>query len=255
MKPITALVASVLLASNAFAAPPAVHPTPPTANSEAKADAVPPVAAEASKGEEVINASEVDALRAEVRTLKAENADLRKRLDELTEARVNKSKPGAVANAKAPRRNFSHIEIGMTREEVDQYLRSQKDLKLIGISADAGVSRQSEEVVVRRDGQTNTTTLRRGGPAHVPPSGPGTIDETQQAVNADHREIIDRKINSGRREVMTIAAMGTERVVTGQKRTALGGSSPVYGTRLRENGRIRVTLVDHIVTGIDGMQY
>ena len=202
-----------------------------------------------------MNASELEQLRAEVRALKAENAELRRTLDELGDPRASRAKPAPVANTKAPRRNYTRIEIGMTREEVDQYLRIHKDLRLIGISADAGVHRQSEELVVRRDGQTATTTLRRGGPANAPPSGPGTIDETQQSVNADHREIIDRKINTGRREVMTIAQMGTERIVTGQKHVTLGGSAPIYGTRVRENGRIRVTLVDDVVTGIDGMQY
>jgi hypothetical protein len=67
--------------------------------------------------------------------------------------------------------------------------------------------------------------------------------------------VIERKVNSGRREVMTLAQMGTERVVTGEKRNALGGSSAVYGTRLHETGRIRITLVDDVVTGVDGMQH
>jgi len=73
-------------------------------------------------------------------------------------------------------------------------------------------------------------------------------------VNADHREIIDRRINSGRREVMTIAAMATERVVTGEKRTPLGGTTPSYATEWKEPGRLKITLIDDVVTAVEGTE-
>ena len=256
---VTALTAAPFVARGApapaakSAAQPAAAQAPAQPVDAGPADAPRPTVRRQADANDV---TELEQLREELQALKNENAELRRKIDELTGvAPKAANKPAAAAAANKPvRRNFSRIEIGMTRQEVDLYVKTHKNLKLVGISADSGVRTQSEETVVHREGTTGTTTLRRGGPANSNP-GPGTMDDRQEALNSDHKEVIERKINSGRRETMTLAQMVPEKVAAGEKRNSLGSRSTVYATQMREAGRLRITLVDDVVTAIDGTQY
>lgn len=256
MKSAIVLAASLVLNASAIGAAPASKS--PSAQQPRPVENKPATAlAPASSDGAVSDADEVEELRELVRLLKSENAELRRKLDELAGPTANNraAKPAAVPAVKPVRKNYTRIEIGMTREDVDSFIRRNKNLRIVGVSADAGVRRQQEEVTVRRQGTTGTTTVRRGGPANSQALGAGTVDDAQQAVNAEHTEVVDRKITSGRQEIITVAQMVSERVVTGQKRNSLGGSAPVYGNRTREGGRLRITLIDDVVTAVDGSQY
>ena len=131
---------------------------------------------------------------------------------------------------------------------------NHKNLKLVSVSANSGVTQQAEETTVRREGSTGTSVVRRGGSTDARP-GPGMVDEAQEAVSADQKETVQRRISSGKREIITVAQMISRKVVKGQQRNSIGKSTPVYGTEWSEGGRLRIEMTDDVVTGIDGIQY
>ena len=230
----------------------------------------PPVKKEVAKPapqEQVVNLSELDELRAELAALKEENAQLRQRVDELTVVQAKAPAANIIANRKpeappvradvqpAPkRRNWSQIEVGMTRHEVDLFISTHKNLKLVSVSANSGVASSAEETIRRREGTRGGTLVSRAGTTASRDLGPGAVHTADETTNDEQTETVERRVVTGKREVLTVAKMSSQRVQTGSKRNSLGGSSPTYGTRWQEVGRLTITLTDDVVTAIDGRQ-
>ena len=218
-----------------------------------------------------ITLEEWDALKDEIRTLKAENAELRKRLESaagapvaqvtedagLTNAAGRRAAAaaapptGAPADVKPMRRNYTGIEVGMTRQEVDRFIKSRRDLKIVSVQANSGVQQRTEETVVQRSGTTGQSVTYRGGPADRP-SGPPVTGETQAGIDQQERQVVQRKVVQGKRETITVAQVFPRRVQQGTQRNSLGGSSPVYGTVYQEAARLTVELTDDVVTAVNG---
>ena len=221
-----------------------------------------------------LDLSELDAMREELRTLKAQNVELRRRLDEALAAtakvpvanvRAAADDPGpAVADVRAPvvkgpaipapqlkvpRRSYSQIEVGMTRQDVDLFIRTHKDFKIVSVRADSGVRQNAEETIVRRDGTTSTATRRAIGVGTQPP-GPGTLDDQQVARTDEERQVVERRSISGKREIITVAQMVSRKVVAGQQRNSLGDLSPVYRNERVEGARLTVEMIDDVVTAV-----
>lgn len=222
-------------------------------------------------GDEIVNLSELDELRAELRALKAENNNLKRQMDDL---RAGGDKPGAekapadkpaakpmapkaaaAMALKPPRKSYSQIEIGMTRQDVDFFIRTHRNLKLVSVSANSGVTKHAEETVVQSEDNSGSTVVRRGGRTDTDNLGPGTVNEAQQATAGEHKQRVERKYSRGKSEIITVAQLVSKKVQTGTQRNSLGGSSPVYGTRYVEGGRLRIEMTDDVVTAVDGIQY
>jgi len=200
-----------------------------------------------------ISAGELQDLREKLKALEAENAELR--------AKVN----GGVANANAgaaakpvPKKKFTKLELGMTRQEVESFLAQHpNDYKVIGVSANAGVRKSVVETTVSRQQQqqvnmqqqTDTgTTVNGSNPANRSVAeGQNTNTNTGTAM----KENVERKVNTGRVETMTIAVMGSESYVSGHQKNALGRPTPVYDNRPVRKGRIAVEFTDDIVTNLE----
>ena len=224
-------------------------------------------------GDQIINLSELEELRAELRALKAENNELKRKVDGLQGAGGDKEGAGGAAPAataparplapkaaaaaalKPPRKSYSQIEIGMTRQEVDFFIRTHKNLKLVGVSANSGVTKHSEETVVQSEDNSGSTRVSRQGRTDTENLGPGTVNEAQNATAAERKQRVERRFSRGKTEIITVAQLVSKRVVTGQQRNSLGGSTPVYGTRFVEGGRLRIEMTDDVVTAVDGVQY
>ena len=278
------IVLAAALAADPFI-PDAPAQSPPKQDQpEVEAPAQPPAPAQAPRsrsaaaqnnGDQIVNLSELDELRAELRALRAENTELRRKVDDLQAgggeragAGAGAAAPGAKAPAKPlapkaaaavalkqPRKSYSQIEIGMTRQDVDFFIRTHKNLKLVGVSANSGVSKQSEETVVQSENNSGSTVVRRGGRTDSQTLGPGQVNEAQEATAGEQRQRVERRYSRGKSEIITVAQFVPKKVVTGQQRNSLGGSTPVYGTRLVEGGRLRIEMTDDVVTAVDGVQY
>ena len=146
------------------------------------------------------------------------------------------------------RRSYSQIEVGMTRQDVDLFIKTHKEFKIISVRADSGVRQHAEETVVRRDGTSNTAVRRSVGVGTQ--TGPAVVDESQVAGNDEQRQVIERRTVSGRREIITIGQFLPSKVVAGQQRNALGGSTPVYRTDRVEAARLTVEMTDDVVTAV-----
>jgi hypothetical protein len=252
----------------------------------AQRDSQPPAAKQAAPqrgNDEIVNASELDELRAELRALKAENNELKRQMSEMKAGGGNGAagiaggvRPGAVPeNApadkapakqlapkaaaavalKPPRKSYSQIEIGMTRQDVDLFIRTHKNLKLIGVSANSGVTKQSEETVVQSEDNSGSTRVSRQGRTDTENLGPGAVNESQQATAGEHKQRVERRYSRGKSEIITVAQLVPKKVQTGTQRNSLGGATPVYGTRMVEGGKLRIEMTDDVVTAVDGVQY
>jgi len=270
------IVLAAALAADPFI-PDAPAQSPPKQDQpEVEAPAQPPAPAQAPRsrsaaaqnnGDQIVNLSELDELRAELRALRAENTELRRKVDDLqagagagaagakAPARPLAPKAAAAVALKQPRKSYSQIEIGMTRQDVDFFIRTHKNLKLVGVSANSGVSKQSEETVVQSENNSGSTVVRRGGRTDSQTLGPGQVNEAQEATAGEQRQRVERRYSRGKSEIITVAQFVPKKVVTGQQRNSLGGSTPVYGTRLVEGGRLRIEMTDDVVTAVDGVQY
>jgi len=255
----------------------------------AQRDSQPPVARPAvpQRGnDEIVNASELDELRAELRALKAENNELKRQMGEMKAGGGNAAagiaggaRPGASVNAadnapadkapakqlapkaaaavalKPPRKSYSQIEIGMTRQDVDLFIRTHKNLKLIGVSANSGVTKQSEETVVQSEDNSGSTRVSRQGRTDTENLGPGAVNESQQATAGEHKQRVERRYSRGKSEIITVAQLVSKKVQTGTQRNSLGSATPVYGTRMVEGGKLRIEMTDDVVTAVEGVQY
>jgi hypothetical protein len=239
---------------------------------DAPAQQAPQGAAQKPKSTVTLELSELDAIREELRGLKAENLALRQKLDEARA--VNSRVPvaddlrPAAEDARAaappaakgpaipapamkgpPRRSYSQIEVGMTRQDVDLFIKTHKDFKIVSVRADSGVHQNAEETVVRRDGTSNSAVRRAVGVGTQPPA-PATLNDTQEARTDEQRQIVERRTITGKREIITVAQMVSRKVVAGQQRNSLGGSSPVYRNERVEGARLTVEMTDDVVTAV-----
>jgi hypothetical protein len=180
-----------------------------------------------------ITAGELDDLREQVRLLRAQVDALQRKQAEANGTAV---KP-------VVKRVPTQIEIGMTRAEVDAFIRAHRNLKVIGVSANAGVTKQAEETVVRRQGATGAQRAVNGKQTDV-----------QEATGGEQKETVERKSTTGRKETITVAQMVARQVVTGETRDVFGRPQDTYGTEWVEGARMKVDLTDGVVTAIDGSQ-
>ena len=257
--------AAALLLALALEPDPFIPEAPPQAPPKAAAQAA---AAPAPQSGVHISLAEWDALKEEIRALKAENAELRKRLEaaatspvaQVTDdaglagprsAKAAPAAPAAPADVKPLRRNYSGIEVGMTRQEVDRFIKSRRDLKIVSVQAHSGVQQHTEETVIQRSGTTGQSVTYRGGPAGAPTPPPVTA-ETDAGLNQQERQVVQRKVDRGKRETITVAQVFPRKVQTGTQRNSLGGTSPVYGTVQQEAARLTVELTDDVVTAVNG---
>jgi len=185
-----------------------------------------------------VTAGELDDLREQVRVLKAQNAELQRKLGETASASA------ASAKASPQKKKYTQIEVGMTREEVDAFIKSRKDFKLIGVSQNSGITKHTEEMTIRRQGTSASDRVVNG-----------SRTEAQEAKGSEEKQAIERKVDSGRKETITVAHLGTRQVQTGTQRNALGRATPVYGTEWYEDGRLTIEMTDDVVTAVSGRQY
>lgn len=152
----------------------------------------------------------------ELADLKAELAQLKSELASLRGAKATASKP-------APKKVYSEIEIGMTRDEVMAFIQQRKNsLRVVSVAANANVSRSTPQA-----------TVRRGG-----------------AVTRDDGAHQDTVAAAGKQETIKIERFGSVREQTGTQRNIVGGDTPVYEYVERTDGYVVVTLTDGIVSGV-----
>jgi hypothetical protein len=191
-----------------------------------------------------VTAGELEDLREQVRTLKAQNAELLRKLNEMSSSASASASKASATKGPAQKKKYTQIEVGMTREEVDAFIKSRKDFKLIGVSQNSGITKHAEEMTVRRQGTSASDRVVNG-----------SRTEAQEASGSEEKRTIERKIDSGRKETITVAHLGTRQVQTGSQRNALGRSTPVYGSEWYEDGRLTIEMVDDVVTAVSGRQY
>jgi hypothetical protein len=177
-----------------------------------------------------------------------ELSDLRVRIAQLESE--NKALKGQSAGGKnQPRKVYSMIEIGMTKDEVMTFVRNRSGMRIVAIRADAGVSKSTETVVVRKTGTVNRDVSVTNG------EGQSESDTSRRRTKASEdgttNTEVDRIRSTGRRETIEIAQFGTYREQAGTKRNSLGGHSAVYENVERETGRLSVTLVDGVVAAVE----
>lgn len=97
-----------------------------------------------------------------------ELADLRNKVRQLEgELNAIRAKPG---DKEKPKPLPTMIEIGMTKAEVLDFVRRGKGLRIVGMSADAGVRKSSEQVTVKGNSSINkdaTVTKNEGDPSRT----------------------------------------------------------------------------------------
>jgi hypothetical protein len=210
---------------------------------------VAPSSRAADKADDATDAADVQRLRDENRALREENDQLRQKINELlsgTTAPDAAEKPRlppapAVAKPPAPHKTYTRIEVGMTRPEVNRFIDTHPNLKRVAVSADAGVRRRAAEKPVRRQSKRS---------AADGDDEPKTIDSS-----SEHKESTERKSTRGQREVITVAQLSPEEVQTGEPRNTPGGTTPAYATEWKQTGRLKITLIDDVVTAVEGMEH
>jgi hypothetical protein len=111
----------------------------------------------------------------------------------------------------------------------------------VAVSADAGVRRRAAEKTVRRQSKRS---------AADGDDEPKTIDSS-----SEHKESVERKSTRGRREVITVARLTPKKVQTGENRNTPSGTTPTYATEWKETSRLKITLIDDVVTAVEGMEH
>ncbi len=173
-------------------------------------------------------------------------ADLRLRIKQL-EGEVSSLRE-QLGQKEPPKKTVVHnmIEIGMTKSEVLAFVNRSSSLKIIGISADSGVRKSADQVIVKREGTANRdTTVKKN---EDDPSR--TRTKTDSSSNS--KTEVERVHNVGLHETIQIAKYGSYQQATGTHSRGLGlGSETDYETVKKIDGRITVNLVDGLVTGVN----
>jgi hypothetical protein len=182
-----------------------------------------------------ITAGELEDLRAEVQNLKNQNADLQRRL-------ADAGKPGAAAAA-APKKRPTLIEVGMTRKDVDDFIRSRRDLRVVSVSSDSGVRKNVDETIVKRQGTGGSTTITNGNRVEV-----------QKGEGQEERQTVEHVSGKGKIDKIVVAHLASRQVVTGSHRNSLGQLRQDYGPEQYEDGHLEVELIDDVVTAVKGTQ-
>lgn len=210
-----------------------------------------------------ISAGELEDLRAKVSSLQSQ----------LDAMKVKQGSAGATASA--PKR-YDEIELGMTKTEVKAFVEQHKPyFTIVAIKASNGVSKTSQQVVVRETGQSTVkgngqavvkasgqATIRHGaegtdlaGTGHagqLDVNGTGSVDTTRSgSLDANDTRNVEVTTNHGRREIIEIAKWVTVREQTGSHTAAFGQVHADYSDVTRRAGTISVTLDDDVVTAVD----
>ena len=139
------------------------------------------------------------------------------------------------------------IEIGMTKEEVMAFVRRNSGtLEIVGIAADAGVQKATEQIVRKPEGVANRDVTETNGDSE----GDSTRKRTKAKIDDDMKETVEVERSTGRRETITVARYGKFTEQTGSQRNSFGQSAAVYGNVTRRVGTIVVVLVDDVVTSV-----
>ena len=180
-----------------------------------------------------VTAGELEDLRAEVQRLKVQNADLQRKF-------ADAAKPGA---AIVPKKRPTQVEVGMTRQEVEAFIKTRHDLRIVGVSSDVGVRKQVEETVTKRQALGGSTTLTNGNKLEV-----------QKGEGQEERQTVERQSGKGKQETIVLAHYSSRQVVTSRSRNSLGQMHEEYGTEQFEDGRLKIELTDDVVTSINANQ-
>lgn len=173
----------------------------------------------------LISAGELDDLRARIRVLEAQLK--------------TQVKPGAIA-----KRLATVIEVGMTRDEVMEFIRRTPSLSITEMQADSGENRGAVNTIRTRSGTADRdhTVVQNGGDPSRTQSKDKDDDVSKETV-----EVVRK---TGKREIIHIGRYESISVQSGSKRNAFGQSSPTYENQQSRVGDITVTLVDNVVTAV-----
>jgi len=177
-----------------------------------------------------ITAGELDDLRQRVRQLEDQL--------KLTRSRTNE---------KDIKKVYTAIEIGMTKEELLAFVKRSGNLGIIGMNADAGVQRATEQIVRKQNGVSNRDVTVAQGDSEGDARRTRTNTKSDDATS----EVIERTRTTGKRETIQIARYGKFNVQTGSQTNSFGQSKPTWGSENRQLGTISVTLVDEVVTAVN----
>ena len=174
-----------------------------------------------------------------------ELADLRNRVKQLEgEVSLLRGKPN-IKDKVAPKPLPIMIEIGMTKAEVLAFVRRNKGLQIAGMSADAGVQRSSEQVIVRKsssDDKSESIAKNDDDPNRT---------RTQNDANGNSKVEVETVRMAGMRETIRVQKIENHQVVTGSHTGGFGGTEYFYANEVRVTGTIAVTLTDGIVTSVN----
>ncbi len=252
MKTRTVITAAIIAAAS-LSAPFRIHAAEPNIDEAQRRLEEKAKEKQAQRSREVtITQGELDDLKAQITSLQAEVARLRG--DKTSTATANKV--------------YNTIEIGMTKQEVLMFIKQHNEFKLIGISADSGVRKSVDETTTRFKTNSSGTTNKQitvddkmnsetnGSPTEEKRNGTlnrkidgnsnreGTaVVETEHVHKAGKRETITIEKGENRREVTGYHSQGTLGKVT---------QVPDYGSVYHATGTIRVTMIDEVVSAIDG---
>lgn len=191
-----------------------------------------------------ITVGDLEDLRALVKKLQAENAGLRK---QLADAGANKT----------PKKHFTKIELGMTRDELESFIQQhQSEYKILGMSASTGthkraiqttINRQDAQTV-NRQGQTNTNTTVNGSNPQV--RGVGEESGTNINTGTVVKENVEQQVDTGQKETLTVGVLEKVAVKSGYHTDVLGRRVPDYGSESRIKSTFAVELTDGVVTSV-----
>jgi hypothetical protein len=194
-----------------------------------------------------------------------ELSDLHLKISKL-EGEINVLKTQLNQRGKSNRVLSNMIEIGMTKQEVIDFVKRNKNMRITAMSADTGVRRSSDQVIIKGQSQTNgngNISSNSTGSTTVTENGndPKTISLRNKAkvsinenenVNINKQMEVETVHNSGMHESIQIEQSTTVRKIVG----STGGRSPedIYNEITSVTGHINVSLTDGLVTSVNAGQ-
>lgn len=170
-----------------------------------------------------VTAGELEDLQTQIRQLRAQNDSLSKKISALTQA-----------NAAPVKKKYTELEIGMTKQEVLDFVRDHpRDLR---IDAARYGTKESQSGVTR----TSKTTVK----------GDGT---QQQAQTVQESIVANDEIS--RDETIVITTLSSRQVSVGMSGDVLGGQHEQFQTQYVASGRINVTITGGVVSALEGQRF
>lgn len=177
-----------------------------------------------------IQQGQLDDLQAELARLRAENVMLKQQL-----ARATPPPPAPAPAAAAPpasKKKYTRVEIGMTREELLDFIAAHSDAYQVeGLSVHESGRHGGQTVITRQE-----TTQQGDAPAQT----------TQRRT-----QIIESRTTPSKRELIRINLLEPQQVVVGRHKDALGHWVQDTGIEYRKAGWIWAHLEDNVVTSVD----